>query len=438
MPQIRAFRALRFDPRVVGDVSKVVCPPYDVIGPELHKTLLARHPANAVRLDLPEILAGDKPDDRYRRAARTVAEWRVNQTLLRDGAPSIYVYEQVYQVPGTRRHRTQRGFFARLKLESLGPGSGVMAHERTLATPHEDRYKLLRATGVNTSPVVGIYSDPGHRSAGALEEIAATTPDTEVIDDDGVRHRLWVVAETGLHAGLVASLLDAARRNPITIADGHHRYETALRYRDERRANHTGESDPPSDYLLMLMLETSGQRLTVLPTHRIVLGLGDDGVADLLDHAEWLFDVQRVSDRGLLEQAFSSPDTAAGGEGRFGLWTRRGGALLRARPGAFDGAAPNAALARLDVTRLQFALERLCFIDSASVAAGRLAYSKSVIEALDRVDGAIDGADAAFLLDPTPVAEIEAVALDGDVMPQKSTYFYPKALTGLVINAHEW
>jgi uncharacterized protein (DUF1015 family) len=438
LPQIRAFRALRFDPRVVGDVSKVICPPYDVIDPELQKTLLARHPANAVRLDLPEVMAGEQPDDRYRRAARMVADWRVNQTLLKDGAPSIYVYEQVYLVPGTRRHRTQRGFFARLKLEPLGPGSGVMAHERTLSAPKEDRYKLLRATGVNTSPVVGIYTDPARKSARALEEIASSQPDVEVTDDDGVCHRLWVVSETGPNVALVEMLLDACRRNPITIADGHHRYETALRYRDERRANRTGESDPPSDYVLMLFLETSGQKLTVLPTHRIVLGLGDDGVADLLDHAQWLFDVERVGDRAALEQAFANPDTAPGGEGRFGLWTRQGGALLKARRDAFAAVVGTAALGRLDVTLLQAALERLCGIDTAAVTAGRLAYSKSVAETLDRVDAARDGADAAFLLDPTPVAEIEAVALDGDVMPQKSTYFYPKALTGLVINAHEW
>jgi hypothetical protein len=190
----------------------------------------------------------------------------------------------------------------------------------------------------------------------------------------------------------------------------------------------------------MLFLETSGQKLTVLPTHRIVLGLGADGVSDLLDHAEWLFDVQPIKDRSELERAFASPDSAPGGEGRFGLWTGRGGALLRARRDAFpvspSGGGP--ALRRLDVTLLEGALDRLCGIDAASIAAGRLAYTKSVTEALDRVDEASAGADAAFLLDPTPVADIEAVAAEGDVMPQKSTYFYPKALTGLVINPHEW
>jgi uncharacterized protein (DUF1015 family) len=237
----------------------------------------------------------------------------------------------------------------------------------------------------------------------------------------------------------VKLLLEAAGIQPITIADGHHRYETALRYRDERRANKSGEADPSTDYVMMLFLETTKQHLTVVPTHRIVRGLGNEGVRDLLDHAQWLFDVRPVSGRAELEQAFSSVDVA-GGEGRFGLWTRQGGAVLVARRPdiALTLREGGPALKRLDVTLLQAALDRLCGIDAAAIAAGRLSYSKSLTEALDWVDDARDGADAAFLLDPTPVAEIAAVAAEGDVMPQKSTYFYPKALTGLIINPHEW
>jgi uncharacterized protein (DUF1015 family) len=440
LPQIRTFRALRFDPQVVGDLNGVVCPPYDVIGPELQKTLLARSPYNAVRLDLPEAQAGEEPDDRYRRAARLLAGWRVDGTLRKEPSPSIYVYEQIYKVPGSDHVRTQRGFFGRLRLEDLKAGSGVRAHERTLSAPKEDRYKLLRAMGVNTSPVAGLFADPDGKSVEALEALTAGWPDADVTDDDGVRHRLWAVAENGSESDRVTIVLDAARRAPLTIADGHHRYETALQYRDQRRANRTGEVDSPSEYVMMLFLETTGQALTVLPTHRVVRGLGEEGVNDLLNHAEWLFDVQPVADRSELEAAFASVDTVPGGEGRFGLWTRRGGALLSARRDVFAKSLRQggAALHRLDVTLLQVALDRLCGIDAAAIAAGRLAYSKSVAEALDWVDNARDGADAAFLLDPTPVAEISAVAGDGDVMPQKSTYFYPKALTGLIVNPHEW
>jgi len=298
---------------------------------------------------------------------------------------------------------------------------------------------LMRATGVNTSPIVGLYADPSGRSTKAMAVIAAERPDTEVIDDDGVRHRLWAVPVDGPESEIAKALITAASREPVTIADGHHRYETALRYRDERRANKSGEKDPSTDYVMMLFLETTKQKLTVLPTHRVVRGLGEDGVRDLLDHARWLFEVEPVATRAELDEAFSSIDVP-GGEGRFGLWTRSGGAVLTARRADFAmslrGGGP--ALNRLDVTLLQAALNRLCGIDATAIAGGRLAYSKSVAEALDWVDSAGDGADAAFLLEPTPVAEIAAVAAEGDVMPQKSTYFFPKALTGLIINPHEW
>jgi hypothetical protein len=178
---------------------------------------------------------------------------------------------------------------------------------------------------------------------------------------------------------------------------------------------------------MMLFLETTKQRLTVLPTYRVARGLGDEGVRDLLDHAAWLFEVKPVESRAELEAEFASVDVL-GGRGRFGLWTRNGGAILTARRSDFAMSLREggAALHRLDVTLLQVALDRLCGIDASAIAAGRLAYSKSVAEALDWVDAAKDGAD------------IAAVAADGDVMPQKSTYFYPKALTGLIINPHEW
>ena len=160
MPDIRPFRALRFDPEVVGDLGPLVAPPYDVIGPDLERTLLARSPHNAVRLDLPHEEPREDPDERYRRIAKTFAAWRSDGSLRKDPRPGVYVYEQTYRVPGTDIERTQRGFFARLHLEPFGPDGGVLPHERTLAAPREDRYRLLRATGVNTSPVVVLYRDP--------------------------------------------------------------------------------------------------------------------------------------------------------------------------------------------------------------------------------------------------------------------------------------
>jgi uncharacterized protein (DUF1015 family) len=439
VPILRPFRALRFDPSSVGDIAAVVAPPYDVIDPTERARLISRHPANVVRLDLPVEETGDGPDDRYRRAARTLAAWRSDGTLRKDPHPSIYVYEQVYRVPGSDVERTQRGYFARLRLEPFGGEGGVLRHERTLAGPREDRYKLLRATGVNTSPVIGLFDDRSGLTSGALAAVAAGAPQVVVTDDDGVRHRLWpVVADgEGPMATVAGSLLRAAEASPVTIADGHHRYETALRYRDERRMSRSCEEDPPFDYLLVLFLEATGQRLTVLPTHRLVRGLGAEGGRRLLSTAADLFAVDPVASGNDLSRAFTGAED--GGRGRFGLWTRSGGAVLTARAEAFEALLPSGgeAVRSLDVTLLGIALRQLAGIDEDAVEGGAVGFTKSAAEAITAVD-ADDGVDAAFLLEPTPIESIEAVAREGDVMPQKSTYFYPKALTGLVINPHEW
>jgi uncharacterized protein (DUF1015 family) len=440
VPEIRPFRALRYDRASIPDPAVVVAPPYDVIGPAEHERLLARDPANIVRLDKPIEDAGDAPDDRYRRAARTLAAWRSNGTLRKDPRPSIYVYEQSYHVPGTEVTRTQRGFFARLRLEAFGPGSGVRPHERTLSGAKEDRYKLLRATGVNTSPVVGLYDDPSGDGRGVLDALAAAAPYIDVVDDDGTRHRLWVVAADGDGAAVVAPLLAAAKSGPMTIADGHHRYETALRYRDERRMSRSCEEDPAFDYILTLFLEATEEPLTVLPTHRILRGLGDRGAASLRDRLGELFDVGEPVAADDLRESAQMAALSEGGAGRFDLWTREGGLPLVARREAFEPFLPagGAAMRGLDVTLLGVALERLAGLDTDAVTAGAVGYTKSAAEAIDSVNARVDGADAAFLLEPTPVASISAVAADGDVMPQKSTYFFPKALTGLLINPHEW
>ena len=438
MPEIRPFRALRFAPERVADLAAVVAPPYDVLSSGDRARLAARDPRNVVRLDAPEVEAGDAEGDRYRRAARTLAAWRSDGTVHKDPRPSLYLLEQTYLVPGSDVERTQRGFFARLRLEPLQPGSGVRPHERTLAAPREDRYRLLRATGVNTSPVVGLFRDPSGTGSDVLERLMSRPSTADVRDDEGVRHRLWVVEGEGENHDGVADLLAVASAAAVTIADGHHRYETALRYRDERRMSRSCEEDPAFDYILMLFLPVDDDALTVLPTHRLVKGLGEAGVKSLLDRATELFDVEDAApDRLRSEFGGTSP----GGRGRFGLWTRDGGAVLTARRFEFEPLLPagGRALRELDVVLLGAALEQLSGIDPGAVAAGdRVAFTKSAEEAVDAVDAARDGVDAAFLLEPTPVAAIVEVAADGDVMPQKSTYFYPKALTGLVINPHEW
>jgi uncharacterized protein (DUF1015 family) len=445
VPSIRTFRALRYSRDVVSDLSTVVAPPYDVISPEAHRRLLARDPRNVVRLDAPEEQAGDQPDERYRRAAHLISAWRSDGTLRRDVRPALYPYEQTYTLPGTDRTVTRRGLFARVALEPFGPNSGIRAHERTLAEPREDRYRLLRATGVNTSPVVGLGHDTSGFVPDWLAETAKTRPVAEVVDDDGVGHRLWMIAQSQDEAQdeAIRRVADGLGASPITLADGHHRYETALRYAEERRRGLVVDDAPAWAEILMLILEPVEGPLTVLPTHRVLLGLDEEALAAVLERLPELFDVTPAAREGLLE-AFGAGGEAIGGEGRFGLWAGGHGALLRARRDSFDPVLPDggAALRRLDVTLASVAIERLAGIDPGAVAGGRLAFTMDASEALDWVDAGhaptgSQPAAAALLLEPTPASEIVAVAAEGDVMPQKSTYIYPKALTGLVINPLE-
>jgi uncharacterized protein (DUF1015 family) len=436
VPVVRPFRALRYAPGAVPDLASVVAPPYDVIGPEEVRELLARDPRNVVRLDLPIAEPGEEPDERYRRAARLISTWRSDGTLHRDPRPALYAYEQSYTIPGTAEERVRRGVFARVGLEAFGPESGIRPHERTLAEPREDRYRLLRATGVNTSPIVGMYDDP----TGRVPEWLAALPETstaEVIDDHGVQHRLWMVAED---PDLLDDISARIGAGPITLADGHHRYETALRYRDERMTGAVEHDAPAWAEILMLLLEPVQGPISVLATHRVLQGLDAAGVEQFLRELSELFEVEARVEAAELAAAFRDPSRAHGGVGRFGLWTRQGGLILRARRSAFGGSLPpgGRALRGLDVTLAGIAIERLAGIDADAVAEGaRIAYTHDQSEAIAWVESGNEGAAIALLLEPTPARDIVAVAAEGDLMPQKSTYIYPKALTGLVINPLE-
>jgi uncharacterized protein (DUF1015 family) len=426
VPSLRAFRGLRFDASVAGDVARLVCPPYDVISPEVQQALTNRDPHNAIRLELPPAEPGDDDQGRYARAARLLAEWRTAGVLRKDRQPGIYPYEQTYTVPGTATQRRQRGFFARLKLEPFGTEGGVRPHEGTLSGPKEDRLRLLRATGANTSAVMALYRSGG-RSSRLMDELTTGPADADVCDDDDVRHRIWYVPA----ASGADELLALAGERPVVIADGHHRYETALRYREER--DRACEEDPPFDYVLSALFDVDTERPSILPTHRLVRDC-PTGEALLEAAAPW-FEVERLPSADELLRVMAD-DSRTGG--RFGVYSAGIAAVLRAIPQRSEelfGGETAAAVRRLDVALLAGALERLAGLPRGAAAGERLGYTKDARFAVRAVEGGEYG--SAFLLDPTPVEDVAAVAEAGELMPQKSTYFYPKIVTGLVFNPLE-
>jgi uncharacterized protein (DUF1015 family) len=438
VPRIRAFRALRYSTSAVPGLSAVLCPPYDIIDEGRRQALLAQDPHNAVRLELPAGGHGSAPGDvaPYRAAARTLAEWRTDRVLVKDPRPTITLHEMAWR-SADGGERAAIGVFGRVQLEPFGPGGGVRPHERTMTGPKEDRYQLLKATGVNISPVV-MLSDAGAEADELLRDASRRAPSAEASTPDGVRHRLWVLAEDDDR--LVGGILERLASAPLTIADGHHRYETALRYREERGRNRACESDPAWDSVLALVYPVASAP-PVLPTHRVVRD-GPSGT-ELLAAAAALFDVERVpSAAELLDRMREAQavEEDRAGTGRFGVVTGGHAAVLAAREDAFVSLLDpglSTASRSLDVNVLAAALEQLIGLDPPALAAGgRLVYVKDAVEAVSLVERG--EAASCFLLDPVPVTAVTRVADAGEVMPQKSTYFDPKAPTGLLFGPLEW
>ncbi len=437
VPTLRPFRGLRYAPSRGSDLSAVLCPPYDIIDAASADRLLARDPANAVRLELPRPEPGGDADSRYATAARTLAAWRTEGVLVLEGQPSVYIHEMTWPDGGARKAGRARGVLARLRLEPFEPGSGVRAHERTMSGPKEDRLRLLRATRVNLSPVV-LLADGDADAGASLDRLTDRDPDVVAGTDDGVAHRLWVAPVTpddrGRGAGDGATLLALLHALPLTIADGHHRYETALRYSIERGTDGAAGDDAAWASVMALVYDVR-EAPPVLPTHR-VLRTGPSGQA-LLAVLDGLVDVEPLPgpDALLARMATPAPLPApdATGTGRIGLVTGDQASVLTVRAAALEAIgdpAASAASRGLDVNRLGVMLARVG-VDAAALAAGdRLSYAKDAAEAVAMTTGG--GSVATFLLDGPPVTAVTRVAAAGEVMPQKSTYFDPKAPTGLV------
>lgn len=428
MADIRAFRAYRYDLGHVGELSNVVAPPYDVIDPALQQTLYERSPYNVVRLILNREEPGDDDtNNRYSRAARYLRDWQHDGILQQDSARGLYVYHQEFEIEG-RRH-TRRGFLARVRLEPFGQGR-IYPHEETLAGPKADRLKLFRATGMNLCPIFGLFPDPQGEVQARLDEAVRHTPPLETIDHLGVVSRLWPV----LNQRVISVVTGLMGPKPVFLADGHHRYETGLRYLEEKRTlGEVHDEEAPANFILMMLVSMSDPGLLILPTHRLVSGL-PSMTADRLS--------------SLLAGAFATEVVGRGADGARDTWE-----LIQAEGGqevlGFGTVADDCwLLARFQAPQRMAELavnhspawRSLAVSILHELVLGRLLGGETrcrYVHLLTEVTSATAErqCDLAVLVPPVTMAHVEQIAGNLEKMPPKSTYFYPKLLSGLVFNS---
>jgi uncharacterized protein (DUF1015 family) len=417
MADVEPLRALHYDLRAVGSLADVIAPPYDVIDPAQRELLAARSPFNVVNIDLPQ---GRSP---YDSAAEQLQEWRLSGAVVTDPEPALWALRQEYTGPDGST-LTRQGFLCRVRVQDYGPGR-IRPHERTHPGPKEDRLRLTRATRANLSPIFSLYSDPDLRAWHSLAPALSDEPWGEAVEDDGTSFQLWRIASPDAIEAVRASLAGAE----LLIADGHHRYETARAYAEEVG----GEG--PHRYALMCLVALQDPGLTIFPTHRLVGGLDSARQQALAEAIRRDFDVSEV------EQDQLAPPPGAGPLqlGYIDAHFRRCFRLrLRSQEIADRALADRSEpYRRLDAGVLEaLLLQRALGLSEQDIAhLNGLGYARSTDEVLDLIRRR--DFDAAFLLRPTPVTQVQAVAEAGESMPPKSTYFFPKLPTGLLFNPLE-
>lgn len=429
MPDVRPFRGIRYDMARVGAMSDVVAPPYDVIGPELQNKLYDASPFNIIRLELNREEPGDSPGhDRYARAASTLKEWRREGILQEDPHPSLYVYHQTFDVEG--RQYTRKGFLARVRQEPFGQGK-IYPHEQTLSGPKADRLALFNATKFNLSPIFGLYPDPRNEVLAAVEAGLRDRTPLEATDHLGVVNRLWPVLDSAAHTA-VQGLMGP---KPIFIADGHHRYETGLNFRNElEAAGQLSGPDDPANFCMMMLVGMSDPGLLILPTHRLVSGFPGLTAEALRERLSPEFDVQETGEGDAGCRSAWESIEISGDQDMLGFGTVADGRWVTARlrsDSAMDALVPDqsADWRALGVSILhELVLKKLL--------GGLGSASCRYVHLLDEVtqDVSAKGCDLAALVPPAGMEHVESIASNLEKMPPKSTYFYPKLLTGLVLN----
>ncbi len=441
MATISPFRGLLYNPSRIPDLRLVITPPYDVIGPEKDEELRRRDPYNAVHLILP------RPEgaiDRYRCAAELLAAWRKDEVLVQDEEPGFYLVSQKYTVKGLGP-RTRFGLVARVRIEDERSRT-IRPHEQTMAGPRTDRLGLLEATQTNLSPIFLLYSDPQGSLSAPLEAATARPADRWAVDDAGTEVGLWRISGASAIAGIVEGFSDRT----LWIADGHHRYEAARAYRDRMRsADHSPPGSRPYDFIMAHLTSMESPGVTILPYHRAIHHRARLDRSALIAGARRHFNIKEFPFEGEEPRADQIRrrlrDSARAGRSVFAACTGAGSGsfLLLILKEDIDsdevlGRDVPGPLRDLDVSILHHLLLHKALgitFEEQREEAGPLRFTDDIDRALAWVDAG--EAQVAFLLNSTRKEHLVAVADAGLQMPQKSTYFYPKVLTGLVFNPHE-
>lgn len=462
MPHISALPGIRYDLGHVGSLSNVVAPPYDVIDAQLQQALYDKHPSNVVRLILNREEPGDdEHENRYTRATRLLKQWRRDGVLFSESQPAVYVYHQTYTWEGVEYNR--RGFMCRVRLEKFGEGT-IYPHEETHGGAKADRLKLWKACRANLSQIFGIYPDAANEAQSLLEAAVANQPALEATDHLGVVNRLWPVTDVAT----ITALQRAMRGRPVYIADGHHRYETALALRDELLPVVTGgspvsaatgeppvaTSEHPANFVLMMCVSMSDPGMLVLPTHRLFRGFAPMTSGQLAERLGESFHVQRAGKGPEFAPAAWEEIETQGEQGTLALYTAEDqtwsiASVTSAGRAKMAEVAPEHSA---DWQGLGVSLLHRLVVDTLLDCAGKPTpkYVRSIDEVVhslthgDDVGRDLTGQEAhggrfelAALVMPATVGHIEAISSHGERMPAKSTYFYPKLLGGLVINPLE-
>lgn len=429
MATIVPFRGLRYNQEKIEEVSSVVTPPYDIIDEAAQARYYADNPVNIIRLELGLIFPQDTPtNNRYTRAAQYLQKWMEDETLKSEDKPSLYLYQQEFEIKGEKLIRT--GLLCGLQVEPYDKGN-ILPHEETLSKPKADRLNLMRTTHSNFSSIFGLFSDEKKAIEGALrKDIKNREPDISMVDEAGELHKIWVISDEKTINKVVKTMAD----KKIYIADGHHRYETALAYSEEMDE----QGLPGYDYVMATLVNLFDEGLVVLPTHRVAGNLKDFNASSFMKKLEELFTVENRGGKEKLPSLMEQMSSADNGRHLFGMYYGKELYLLTLKD--FATAASRLPIDKSDAWKsLDVALlDNLILDEILSIGEqerrnqDHLAYSRDEDWVVDKIDAG--EYQIGFFLNPTRVQEIVDVATAKDKMPQKSTYFYPKLITGLVIN----